>query len=317
MNNAYSNNQQKPTATVNTGLISLFKPAQADLIELANFLWSDAFVDNVKKLQQSPMESIISLSMIPFQPSVGSAVNVTLGNVNTGISMQPITNQFAEISFGSIYVEEYWNTYLDYSPYTTISIYLPYLGTYELDVDDVMNSKISLTYNVDLYTGNCVALIRVERGQLSSILYQYSGNIACGIPVTGADHSAQVQALLSGAVATAGSLVTGNVGAIATTAASSALGVATAKSHILHGSNMSANSGVLGVQRAFITITRPVQSMPGTFASDKGFASNITAILSELSGYTEVEYVHLVGFKTATADERTEIENLLKAGVIL
>lgn len=315
---SFGENQRPPAQTaISTNMLSLWSPTEAQLIRLSNFLWSDEFLENLKKIQQSPMEAIVSLSMLPFAPPTGGTANVMLGNVDTAISMAHISNQFVTIDFGYIDINEYWKTYLDYSPYTTVSIYLPYLGTFELDADDVMNSRLYLNYNVDLLTGNCAAQITVARGQVFAILYQYTGNIACGVPVTASDHSAQIQALLSGAVATGGSLITGNVGAIAATAASSAVGVATAKSHILHGSSMQANSGVLGVQDAYVTISRPVQSMPGTFAREKGFASNISAYLYELNGYTEVEYIHLEGFNTATADELTEIENLLKAGVIL
>lgn len=318
VDSSFNENQQPPAQTaIATNMLSLWSPTTAQLIRLSTFLWSDDFLENIKKIQQSPMEAIVSLSMLPFAPPTGGTANVMLGNVDTTIPMAQVSNQFVTIDFGTINIDEYWKTYLDYSPYTTVSVYLPYLGTFELDTDDVMNSRLSLMYNVDLLTGNCVAQIRVERGQVSAILYQYTGNIACGVPVTASDHSAQIQALLSGAVATGGSLITGNVGAIATTAVSSAVGVATAKSHILHGSSMQANSGVLGVQDAFVTINRPVQSMPGTFASEKGFASNISAYLYDLSGYTEVEFIHLEGFDGATADELTEIENLLKNGVIL
>jgi hypothetical protein len=56
--------------------------------------------------------------------------------------------------------------------------------------------------------------------------------------------------------------------------------------------------------------------MPKNFKQIKGYQSNITAVLSSLSGYTEVDFIHLENVK-ATDTELEEIETLLKEGVII
>ena len=67
----------------------------------------------------------------------------------------------------------------------------------------------------------------------------------------------------------------------------------------------------------YLIIHRPIQSLAKTYAQNKGYTSNISATLSSLTGYTEVEYIHLTGINGATDSELNEIERLLKDGVII
>lgn len=288
----------------------------SNIRSLASYMWSKNFLDNIPKLLQNPMEALISVNLSPLSPPHGSDVQkVKLGTLTSDANGFLLTDQYGTYNLGSINLGEYWANYLDYSPYTEISIFLPYIGTFDLNVDDVMNSVISLQYVVDFLSGTCVASLMVQRGQLNSVLYQWGGNIFTTVPATGADYTGQLTSLISGITATAGSLLSGNAGAVATTAASAALTTVTTKMHVLRGSGMSKNAGSLGVAQPYITVSRPVQSMPFNMWCDKGFPSNIGRPLAELSGYTEIDYIHLQGIQ-ATQDEINEIYGLLNKGVI-
>ena len=101
-------------------------------------------------------------------------------------------------------------------------------------------------------------------------------------------------------------------------AATSAISTATSKqSDIERSGAITSNTGELGEFTPYIVIHRPVQSMPADFKTIKGYQSNITATLSQLTGYTEVDYIHLDGISGATDSELNEIERLLKDGVII
>ena len=67
----------------------------------------------------------------------------------------------------------------------------------------------------------------------------------------------------------------------------------------------------------YLIVHRPIQSLAQNYAQNKGYTSNISAALSSLNGYTEVEYIHLDGISGATDAELNEIERLLKEGVII
>ena len=80
--------------------------------------------------------------------------------------------------------------------------------------------------------------------------------------------------------------------------------------------DLSGAVGLLDDFLPYLIIHRPIQSLAENFKSFKGYPSNITATLSSLKGYTEVEYIHLKNIK-ATDAEIEEIEALLKEGVII
>ncbi len=301
---------------ISSGFVTTYVMSASNMRSLASYMWSKSFVDNIPKLLQNPMEALISVNLSPLTPPHGSDIQkVKLGTLTSDANGFLLANQYGTFNLGSINLGEYWANYLDYAPYTEVSIYLPYIGTFDLNVDDVMNSVLSLQYVVDFLSGTCVAHLSVQRGQLNSVLYQWGGNIFTTVPATGADYTGQLTALINGVTATAGSLLTGNAGTVATTAVNAAVSTLTTKMHVLRGSGMTKNAGTLGVAQPYLVVSRPVQSMPFNMWCDKGFPSNIGRPLSELSGYTEIDYIHLQGIQ-ATQDEINEIYGLLNKGVI-
>lgn len=93
---------------------------------------------------------------------------------------------------------------------TTITVYLPFCGTVELNPSDVIGYQIGLKYHVDLMSGGCTATINLHRSGSTFMIANKSGNIGILMPIT-ATNAGQVTATkLSDAadiVATVGSTV--------------------------------------------------------------------------------------------------------------
>lgn len=92
--------------------------------------------------------------------------------------------------------------------------------------------------------------------------------------------------------------------------------VVSSKRTIEHAGHFSGNSGFLGVRRPYAIIKRPKMCNPDEYGRFNGRPCMMYLYLGNLSGYTEVQEIHLTGI-LATNDELVEIENLLKSGVIL
>ena len=92
--------------------------------------------------------------------------------------------------------------------------------------------------------------------------------------------------------------------------------VVSSKRTIEHAGHFSGNSGFLGVRRPYAIIKRPKMCNPDEYGRFNGRPCMMYLYLGNLSGYTEVQEIHLTGIM-ATNDELIEIENLLKSGVIL
>ena len=300
----------------NSGLVNMYELTNVQLKSFSDFLWSNITEvgENLKKLFNDPMDSIISLALTPISPNTIRSAEIKIGNIATGVTGQVIENQYLSIDCGEIEIKPYWDNFLDYSPYTKLSIYLPFIGTQVLNIDDFMNRKIGVKYNIDLLSGSCACFISAN----STVLYQYSGNVISQIPISGKNSLELYKAVISGIVNTGLAIGTGgaSIGAQSiATLASSGMNVMNGKEIIQRGGQITGTNSLLSVKYPFITIIRASQSLPEKFNTLKGYPSNITTNLGELSGYTEIEYIHLDGVN-ALDSEKEEIDRLLKSGVI-
>ena len=304
-----------PTTNVmQSGLVTVYNPDNTQLRNLAQVLWGNDFEQTIKKILNDPFDGIIGLSLIPFTPTTAGSESCVIGNFDTEVTMPLVSAQWLTLDCGSLEVPASWANALDYSPNTIIDIFIPFVGFRELKTEDVMGKSISLKYNVDLLSGAAIAMVKCG----DKVLYTYPCKLTYDIPLTGSNRAALYTGMINVAMsAIKGASMGGALGA-AGGAATSAIQTATSKqTDIDRSGSITSNTGDLGEFTPYIVIHRPVQSMPKNFKQIKGYQSNITAILSSLNGYTEVEYIHLTGIRGATDTELEEIESLLKEGVII
>lgn len=308
-----------PTLTaVSSGMVSLFVPTLGQLNSLSSFLWSNTFFDAVLKLFASPMDAIIGLSIVPVSVPTSGAVTMSVAGISTGISINKASTQFVTVNCGSLQIKEYWGSALDYEPNTRISIYLPYIGVRTLNTDEVMGKTISLVYNIDVLTGSLTAILSCG----GTVLYQFSGNCACSIPLSGRDFNQLLTASITAVSAIGLGVATGGAsapvsGALATSGLiATATNVATSKPRIEHSGCMGSTAGQLGVQTPYLIIERPKQCLPQNANKYAGYPSYIYKAINTLTGYTEIADIHLEDIP-ATSDELEELERILKGGFII
>ena len=306
-----------------TGFITLYNPSSSAVSNLGSFLWSSMFdPDTFKKLFTDPMDCIISLGIVPCVPAAAGQRNIMLGNVDTGVSCQYLSSQFVKVNCGSVDIQKYVGSFMDYSPYVKINLFLPYIGFVHLGTDDIMGGSINVTYNVDVLSGDAVAFISHSS---KGVLYSYSGNCLVNVPITSQNYASALKNYYESITGIIPSTVNGAMsGGAAGAVAGAASGALNAASNIVLNSkptyqrsgNIGGPAGLMGVQKPFIIIERPNISVPLNIQNYVGQTSNLTRYLGECSGFTMVEYIHLHGIP-ATSEELREIEGLLKGGVIL
>lgn len=301
-------------SAVDTGFITLFNPSAGLLKSLANYMWSNSLfdLDTWKKIFADPMDAILGLTIVPVSVPAGSVSPVSVGNIATGISMPVASTQYIEVDCGTLNVEEYWGAYLDYDPYTKAEIYLPYIGTHSIGVDDIMGKAVHVKYHVDILSGACAAFVKCG----DSVLYTFIGQCASSIPITGSDMTNVINGVITAAASIGSMIATGGATAPLAVPALASTAVNGMKPNVEKSGGMSGTGGMLGIQTPYLILTRPRQCLPSAQNSFLGYPSFITTSLADITGYTEVENVHLNGL-TCTDEEINEIESLLKAGVIL
>lgn len=299
-------------SAVDAGFITLFNPSIAQLGTLASYMWSGLFdIDGWRKIFADPMNAILGLSIVPVNVPSGGAKEVKVGNISTGVMMTVAGSQYVSVDCGTIDVKEYWGAYLDYDPYTKAEIYLPYIGTHALAVDDIMGKSVHVVYHVDVLSGACCAYVQCG----GTVLYTFIGQCSSSIPITGDNWTNVINGAISIAgsigsmVATGGASAPMEIGNIASTA------INTMKPSVEKSGAMGGTGGMMGVQTPYLILTRPRQALPARQNTFTGYPSFITEKLSTLSGYTEVFKIHLENVP-ATEQELSEIETLLKSGVI-
>lgn len=178
-----------------TGFTRIYNPTLVQLKTLANKLWTDTTIfdtlgNKIKHYFENPMDSIITLNIVPCSVPNGDPEEVKLCFTSLGVNMSPATTQYVDVDCGTLDITNFYGSALDYSPNTRISIFLPFIGDVPLNVDDVMGNRIGVKYRIDIVSGECVAKVFVN----GSIHYQFSGHCIMTVPVTAASFNAIIDA---------------------------------------------------------------------------------------------------------------------------
>ena len=324
----YPDLQYVPTSTVYDRYF--ITPNQ--IPDLKTFLFSETFVNNIKRLWTNPAEYVISLSCYPFDVRTSGLVttntDVTIGGVTSDIPALALTDIGAPYFYGgSVKIDNYYNSYLDYEPYTTIDIYLPYIGVRPLNVSQIVGHTLNVGYYIDFGTQQITALLGLDGdiNSLGQVLGEYNGTIGIQTPLGGTSAQqlmqniiTQTTGFISGVGALAGGIATANPALIAG-------GISGMGSSVLGGGHTSPSyygtlspiSALFSPQCAYLIINRPRQAIPAAYLSQQGFSSSFSGKVSEFSGYLECTSVNMSSGNIMTEQEQNEITRLLTGGIYI
>ena len=286
-----------------------------NLSKFSTFLNDKSIWESVlTALKGDNTDSLISIHVLPVHPQLSaSSEKVCMGPFTISYaSAKKITERFLEKDFGSVNIGKYFNDARDYTM-TKFRLFLPFFGFADLDAYDLIDSTVRLTCKIDVFTGDGVYFVNVERGGMNSQLYSFQFNCKLDIPFSSAKRDIG-SALVGMGGAMMLSVATSNpapMGASAVTGAMQA-----AKQEFRHSSSYNANAGWLGNMRPFFIVNRPVHGEAYEFEKFQGVATNKTVYLKNLSGFTKVKEIHLEKMGNATESEIAEIVSLLQDGVV-
>lgn len=295
------------------GLWKVYNPSESQLQAFGAWLWSSDIVDQIVKMISNPMNAIIGLHTLYATPATGGAQSIKAGYLDSGVSAPVVTNQYTSIDCGSVIVPEAYKNALDYD-YTNVSVYLPFIGIVPLNTREVMGSKISIRYRVDVLTGTCLATISVSRQSSNAVLYTFSGNCAVQIPLTSGNYGTLLTGLLSAVGGVAASVATG--GAALPSVAGVGSAIINARTNVSRTGNLGSNAGALGARIPYVIITRPIAYDADNYSIYYGYPANKTVTLSSLTGFTRIKSVHIENVD-ATSSELDELNQILTNGILV
>lgn len=308
-------------------------------------LWNSTFIDNIKLINNTPIENIVSLKVFPFDiPCDSTDTSIIVGNV----SLSPATGRLlTDGTYKKRNGIALWNSlikdgfsgnlkYLNYSPYTTVELYLPFVGLRELPVDTLMHfaedsGNLIITYYIDLITGDATVVVHLQNDNLiestdtAPLLLEHC-NVAIDVPIS-AQNQNQVlatyaQNALSAGFSIGNGLMTGNVaGAVSGTVNAGVNSVLT-QYHTTNKGTPQPRTALRLAMCPYLRITRPKVWSVGDIGSNKrrkylelkgGVLNEITNIGS-LRGFIKVQNP-TIAVDGATKSEQDEINRLLAEGV--
>ena len=322
--NATNGPSNIPSTEVKSGLFTLWHPSADNLQELGAFLYGGTAQGTIASIIGNPINAIIQLTEWGVTPVDGPSKSPVICNIAaTELKMPTIPNQFMQFDCGTIEIPREYHDFRDYEPYTRLSLFLPFVGDVNISTNDCITPhKIHVIYNIDFLSGVACAEVLVDE----DVRYSYQAAMCAAIPVTSGDASRLLASLIGAAVGAVGGGVMGGIvgGTAGSRLAARSLisGVSEAALAPINGiqtqrtGSISANTGLLGEMKPYVLVTRPISVVSDQYKSLLGQPYQLDGTLGSQTGFVKVREVHLDGI-TATEDEKQEIEQLLKKGVIL
>lgn len=319
---------ESQASAVKSGFLKSYLMTQAQLDKICSALYSDTLLDVIKSSFVNPLDFIVSLMVFPTNPDVGATENLrfgkwiasaaagVIGALGVDITGSRLSSEFKKIDFGTLQIPENWGNFLDYSQ-TSIELYLPFIGSVNIDVAECMGGSINVQYTIDFFTGMCVANVLSERsfplpsGKLipNRAQHAYQGNCAIQIPLSAADYGSMVGSLINACTQGISNPAAGFAG-IATDAIAGGL-----RPNISSKGNIVANSGFCSVLYPYVRITRPITAEPDSYQEVMGYPSYINTSLGQCKDLCICDEIDLKGITGATEEELDRIRQMCKDGV--
>ena len=320
---------------------NLYAMSQSELEQTFNFLWDGHNKDilGITISEANIIDSLCNCFYFPFDilshdsAHCSSATVVAAGYGSEIVSTVINSGYNKRFNFGDLDILEYYGSYLDYAPYTTVTIYLPYIGFKPLDVSKCMGKTINVTYGIDFSAGIATAYISYYYDGNKQVFAEFSGQMGIPIKITGKNTTAVENAVKDAAFAvggfalaaisvlaapaTGGASLIGTAGAVGAgvNAIGSTINATTIQPDTVSIGNAGAENWLLSPQGCYVYIQRPRTATPENFKDTNGWATRYTGTISEFTGYLECSTV--INTVSATAEEKNQITNLLKQGVYI
>lgn len=357
----------------------LYRMTKGEVENLSEFLWSDSLIQKLVDTKYSPTSGIIGIHRLPYIPNRDmnwdahspiklcgikgiygkTKIKWELGPTGILKSLEdmgqsrvlgtPIVGAQEKTSM-EFPIGPYFGSFLDFEPYTQISVRLPFIGVVPVPTASCMGGRIKVNYILDNRNGNCVAQI-LTTGMRNSenkesdkweIIAQYSGN--CGLPMamTGNSQGSQdvIGAIRNFASNSAGTMLLTDKGKESDTKAYEAaamlkhtidlgMDLALARHEPRMFGSLQGGTGPLTDLSVRVMISRPWDVTPGDFKlvdgkrtftastllDQKGFASFSGGFVKQYEGMTR-GYI-LGNIPDATYEEMNKIRQLFASGVVI
>lgn len=226
---------------------------------------------------------------------------------NFGSNCQIISTRLVYDDCGTIDLSNYgWDDYNDFEN-TRATLFLPFVGTVNIDMNAIARGTINVKYIVDVCNGNIAFWVYTNSMQsMGTVLYGvYTGNCAVEIPTAGTYKGNVLDKIINAGT----SIASGDYAGIARVAVDAITDV-----HVNKSGGIDTNSASISRYQPRLDIEKKEILRTAQYAETTGIPAFTYQNLNSLNGYVEILAVDLSGISGEQID-KSELEALLKEGV--
>lgn len=296
----------------NSGAVQYYGCTPSQLSSLMQEVFNtNGFWPQLQQQFNDTMASIVSCIWLPFTNLAisgvfGAEVPMKIGDQQCVAQGRPLTYRVLGPNNPYVLTLDYpysalGQTYLDKAPYSSGTLYLPFVGNVPLDIDALFSTrKITIDYKIDVITGDIVYRLEYTDANADYHVATYSGNLATKVPITGSSFDAIGEATgiltsAGGVAATVGALLSGAAAPAVLAGVGAAVGgvgmAARSLEHhsMINGAESSALGASLGIDAiATIFTQEPAESNLTAFQAEQGMPFFRTAQVSTQSGFIKM-----------------------------
>jgi hypothetical protein len=164
----------QPPSEERVDFFTIYEPTNANMKKINDAIFinaADGTTINVQQYFSSYKKFYCKIPVAGYKQLKG-------GRYDFGEQAPYVKEHTIVVDCGSVEIPEQNQSLLDYSPFSRLTIYLPFVGFQELDDKVVVGHTLKVQYVVDVLSGRCLAQLFVDSTDLKSCFAEYGGTIA-------------------------------------------------------------------------------------------------------------------------------------------
>lgn len=164
----------QPPSEERVDFFTIYEPTNANMKKINDAIFinaADGTTINVQQYFSSYKKFYCKIPVAGYKQLKG-------GRYDFGEQAPYVKEHTIVVDCGSVEIPEQNQSLLDYSPFSRLTIYLPFIGFQELDDKLVIGHTLKVQYVVDVLSGRCLAQLFVDSTDLKSCFAEYGGTIA-------------------------------------------------------------------------------------------------------------------------------------------
>ena len=167
---------EQPVVNKRTNFYTVYAPTDENMKKINNTI----FIDN-----NDVINKFISYKKFWCKIPIDGTAKMKAGNYDFNFEAPVVHGNIIDVDCGSVNVDELHHSLLDYSPFSRLTIYLPFIGFMDLDDKLVMGKTVRVNYRVDVLSGRCLAEVyTMIDDNTESCIASYAGTIASDEPLS-------------------------------------------------------------------------------------------------------------------------------------